>query len=119
MATLSLHALAHSRTGDKGDSQTLSVIAYDPADYALLRDTVTEAAVARHFAGVVHGPVTRYELPRLFTLHFVLERALAGGVNDSLALDTHGKSRSSLLLDMLIEVPDYHGAVARGLTPVR
>ena len=55
MATLRLHALAHSRTGDKGDSQTLSVIAYDPADYPLLRGVVTEAAVARHFAGVVRG----------------------------------------------------------------
>ena len=113
MATLPLHALAHSRTGDKGDSQTLSVIAYDPGDYALLRDTVTEAAVARHFAAIVHGPVTRYELPRLFTLHFVLEHALAGGVNDSLALDTHGKSRSSLLLDMLVEVPGNRAAAGR------
>lgn len=110
MATVLLHALAHSRTGDKGDSQTLSVIAYDPADYALLRGAVTEAAVAQHFAGVVHGEVTRYELPRLSALHFVLERALAGGVNDSLALDTHGKSGSSLLLDMAITVPDDHPA---------
>ncbi len=110
MPTVTLHALAHSRTGDKGDSQTLSVIAYDPADYALLSRTVTAAAVARHFAGVVHGPVTRYELPRLFALHFVLEQALAGGVNDSLALDTHGKSRSSLLLSMPIEVPAGHAA---------
>lgn len=110
MATVLLHALAHSRTGDKGDSQTLSVIAYDPADFALLRREVTAAAVARHFASVVHGPVTRYELPRLFALHFVLERALAGGVNDSLALDTHGKSRSSLLLALAVEVPDDHPA---------
>ena len=80
MPSVRLHALAHSRTGDKGDSQTLSVIAYDPEDFPLLRAAVTEAAVARHFAAVVHGPVTRHELPRLFALHFVLERALAGGV---------------------------------------
>lgn len=110
MATVPLHALAHSRTGDKGDSQTLSVIAYDPADFPLLQREVTEAAVARHFAGTVHGPVTRYDLPRLHALHFVLERALAGGVNDSLALDTHGKSRSSLLLLMEVNVPDDHPA---------
>jgi len=110
MATVMLHALAHSRTGDKGDSQTLSVIAYDAADFPLLRAAVTEAAVARHFAAVVRGRVTRYELPRLFALHFVLEHALSGGVNDSLALDTHGKSRSSLLLDMPITVPDDHRA---------
>jgi hypothetical protein len=111
MAAILLHALAHSRTGDKGDSQTLSVIAYDPADYALLCREVTEAAVARHFAGVVLGSVTRYELPLLSALHFVLEQALAGGVNDSLALDTHGKSRSALLLGMPIEVPDDHRSI--------
>lgn len=108
MVAVLLHALAHSRTGDKGDSQTLSVIAYDEADYPLLCREVTEAAVAKHFEGVVHGPVTRYKLPRLWALHFVLERALAGGVNDSLALDTHGKSRSSLLLGMRVEVPQDH-----------
>lgn len=113
MSAVKLHALAHCRTGDKGDSQTLSVIAYDEADYALLRAAVTADAVAQHFTAVVHGPVTRYELPLLFALHFVLERALAGGVNDSLALDTHGKSRSSLLLDMLVEVPDDHRAARR------
>ena len=113
MAVVRLHALAHSRTGDKGDSQTLSVIAYDQNDFALLQRTVTAEAVAAHFRAVVHGPVTRYELPRLFALHFVLERALAGGVNDSLALDTHGKSRSSLLLDLIIEVPDDHRAAKR------
>jgi hypothetical protein len=113
VAQIELFYLAHSRTGDKGDSQTLSVIAYDPADYPLLCRVVTASAVARHFAGAVHGPVTRYELPRLFALHFVLERALAGGVNDSLALDTHGKSRSSLLLAMPVEVPDGHAALCR------
>lgn len=110
MASVALRALAHARTGDKGDSQTLSVIAYDTADYPLLLQQVTAGAVARHFGAVVHGPVTRYELPRLHALHFVLAQALSGGVNDSLALDTHGKSRSSLLLDMVIEVPDQHRA---------
>ena len=111
MATVMLRALAHGRTGDKGDSQTLSVIAFREADYDLLRRAVTADAVAAHFHAVVHGPVTRYELPLLFALHFVLERALAGGVNDSLALDTHGKSRSSLLLDMPVTVPNDHWKV--------
>lgn len=114
MPEVLLHALAHARTGDKGDSQTLSVIAYDPDDYELLRQAVTTEAVTRHFAAIAHGPVTRYELPRLFALHFVLEQALAGGVNDSLALDTHGKSRSSLLLDMTITVPANHKALLKG-----
>lgn len=114
--TVPLRDLAHSRTGDKGDTQTMSLIAYDPADYDLLRRHVTAEAVARHFAALVSGPVRRYELPRLAALNFVLEGALAGGVNDSLALDTHGKSRSSLLLAMRIEVPDDHPVRTRWLT---
>ena len=101
-----LHDLAHSRSGDKGDTQTMSLIAYDPADYDLLRQQVTADAVARHFATLVSGQVRRYELPKLAALNFVLEGALCGGVNDSLALDTHGKSRSSLLLAMRVEVPE-------------
>ena len=105
MPTVPLRDLAHCRTGDKGDSQTMVLIAWEADDYALLQRTVTAERVAQHFAAVVHGPVTRYELPRLYALHFVLEQALAGGVNDSLALDTHGKSRSSLLLDMPIDIP--------------
>ena len=97
-----LRDLAHSRTGDKGDTSNISLIAYDARDYPLLARQVTAARVRAHFAGIVHGEVTRYELPTLGALNFVLERALGGGVTRSLALDAHGKSLSSALLSMEI-----------------
>ena len=98
-----LRAIAHARTGDKGNTSNISVIAYDLADHAFLAEHVTAERVRAHFAAVVHGAVTRYELPRLGALNFVLEQALGGGVTRSLALDTHGKSLSSWMLE--IEVP--------------
>ena len=97
-----LRELAHSRTGDKGDTSSISVIAFDPADYPLLVRHVTAERVRAHFAGIVRGSVTRYELPRLGALNFVLDRALGGGVTRSLSLDAHGKSLSSALLAMTI-----------------
>ena len=98
-----LRELAHSRTGDKGDTSNISLIAYDAADYPLLVRYVTAERVREHFAGIVRGGVTRYELPRLGALNFVMEGALGGGVTRSLALDAHGKSLSSALLSMEIE----------------
>jgi hypothetical protein len=98
-----LHDLAHCRAGDKGDTSILSLVAYRAEDYPLLVRHVTPAAVARHLAGIVRGDVRRYELPQLRALQFVCERALAGGVTTSLALDAHGKSLSSALLEMAIE----------------
>jgi hypothetical protein len=98
-----LYDLAHARAGDKGNTSILSLIAYRPEDFALLRDRVTVDAVKKHFAGVIKGNVTRYELPGLGALQFVGEDALAGGVTTSLAIDAHGKSLSSALLEMEIE----------------
>lgn len=103
-----LREIAHSRTGDKGDTSNISVIAYDVADYPLLARHLTAERVRAHFAGVVRGEVTRYELPRLGALNFVLEGALGGGVTRSLALDAHGKGLSSALLTM--EIPDGEDA---------
>ncbi|MCC2104950.1 MAG: hypothetical protein KDJ20_13460 [Hyphomicrobiales bacterium] len=94
--------IAHSRTGDKGETSVISLIAFDEADYPLLRDLVTADRVRAHFAGILHGEVIRYEIPSLGALNFVLHKALAGGVTRSLALDAHGKSLSSRLLDMEI-----------------
>jgi len=99
---MKLRELAHSRTGDKGNIVNLSVIAYREADFPLLREKVTAAAVKAHFSGIVKGEVVRYELPLLGALNFVLYDALGGGVTRSLALDKHGKSLSSALLDMEI-----------------
>lgn len=111
MARIPLFYLAHSRTGDKGNSQTMSLIPYRDEDYALLERVVTAESVKRYFGNLVQGAVTRYELPNIGAFNFVLEEALQGGVNDSLALDTHGKSRSSVFLAMEVEVPQEHDAL--------
>jgi hypothetical protein len=97
---MKLREIAHSRTGDKGDTSNISVIAYDPRHYPLLLRHVTAARVKAHFAGIVAGEVVRYELPNIAALNFVMDRALGGGVTRSLALDAHGKSLSSALLDL-------------------
>jgi len=99
-----LRELAHARTGDKGDISNISVIAYDPGDFAYLREHVTAGRVQAHFADIARGLVERYEMPVLGALNFVLHGALSGGVTRSLALDAHGKSLSSCLLEM--ELPD-------------
>lgn len=101
---MKLGDIAHSRTGDKGDIANISVIAFDAADYGLLCEHVTAARVRAHFAGIVAGEVTRYELPAIAALNFVLTGALGGGVTRSLALDAHGKSLSSALLTL--ELPE-------------
>ena len=98
-----LHDVAHCRAGDKGNTSILSLIAYRAEDYPTLVEKVTADAVARHLAGIVAGEIRRYELPRLNALQFVCDRALAGGVTTSLALDAHGKSLSYALLEMTID----------------
>jgi hypothetical protein len=99
-----LKALAHSRTGDKGDTSNISVIASDARDYELLKRHVTAERVRAHFADIVRGEVARYELPGLGALNFVMRGALGGGVTRSLALDAHGKCLGSAILDL--ELPD-------------
>ncbi len=104
---MKLRQIAHSRTGDKGDVSTVSVIAFDEADYPFIAEHVTAPRVAMLFAGIVTGTVTRYELPRLGALNFVMTGALGGGVTRSLALDAHGKGLSSALL--ALDLPDSEG----------
>ena len=77
-----LREIAHSRTGDKGNTSNISVIAYDAKHYPLLLAQVTSERVRAHFAGVVEGEVVRYELPNIAALNFVMQQALGGGVND-------------------------------------
>ena len=98
-----LREIAHSRTGDKGDTSNISVIAYDAKDYPLIAKHVTAQRVKEHYSEIVKGEVKRYELPQLGALNFVLRGALGGGVTRSLALDTHGKCLGSAILDM--EIP--------------
>lgn len=101
---MKLRDIAHSRSGDKGDRANISVIAFDPAHYPLLERHVTADRVKLFLAGTVRGDVTRYELPHLGALNFVLQGALGGGVTRTLALDLHGKSLSSVILEM--EIPE-------------
>jgi len=97
---MKLRDIAHSRTGDKGDTSNISVVAYDLRDYAHLCEHVTADRVKAHFADVVRGDVKRYELAQIGALNFVMSHTLGGGVTRSLALDAHGKSLSSAILDL-------------------
>jgi len=95
-----LYDIAHSRTGDKGNISTISVIAYQEEDYPTLQRLVTAERVAELFAEIGVTAVERYEVPTLGALNFVLHNTLGGGVTRSLALDTHGKSLSGLMLEL-------------------
>lgn len=102
---MKLRELAHSRTGDKGDTLNVSVICHDTNNYAHVLTHLTPERVKDHLREVVRGDVTRYELPLIGALNFVLRQALGGGVTRSLALDAHGKSISSALLDLDLPAP--------------
>ena len=98
--------IAHARSGDKGDTANVGVIALQRAWYPLLVRELTERRVADHFRGVISGDVERYELPNLAALNFLLHGALDGGGTLSLKTDAQGKVFSTALLRMVIEVPD-------------
>jgi len=113
-----LRRLAHGRTGDKGNRSCISLIAYRDEFWPLLVEQVTEAAVAEHFGFRRPAQTTRYLLPKLCAMNFVIDDVLDGGVNDALNLDSHGKVLSFLLLDMPIRVPpDLRPLLAGGLEP--
>ena len=97
--------LAHARSGDKGDTANVGLIALNPEYYPILVKQVTAARVARHFKGMVKGPVERFELPNLGALNFLLHGALDGGGTISLKTDAQGKVLSTALLRLEIELP--------------
>lgn len=101
-----VYALAHGRSGDKGDTVNVGVIARRPEFYPLLRDHLTETRVKAHFGELVRGGVERYELPNLNALNFLLHGALGGGGTVSLMTDAQGKTFSTALLRMEIDVPE-------------
>lgn len=103
MSTVKLIDIAHSRTGDKGDTLNISLIPYNEADYEWLGEKVAPQKVKEYLKNIVKGKVTRYDLPNIKAYNFVCEQSLMGGVTTSLAIDTHGKSISSALLEMEIE----------------
>ena len=117
MMTVALHQLAHARTGDKGNCSNISVIAYHPAVWPLLVAQITEDRVAALFADRKPSRITRYLLPNLQAMNFVLDDVLEGGVNGALNLDAHGKALSFLLLTLPVEV-DAVTAKALNLNPV-
>lgn len=97
--------LAHARSGDKGNTANVGLIARKPEYYPVLLKEVTAARVAQHFRGEIEGPVERYELPNLYALNFLLHGALGGGGTVSLKTDAQGKVFSTALLRMEIRVP--------------
>ncbi|MFK7945180.1 MAG: hypothetical protein AB8B85_20020 [Paracoccaceae bacterium] len=101
-----VHAIAHGRAGDKGDTSNVSVIAYRAEAWPYLLEQVTPDTVQQAFAHLGVTQTRRYELPNLHALNFVIEGALMGGVNASLGLDRHGKTLSFLLLgEVMVDVP--------------
>jgi hypothetical protein len=97
--------IAHARSGDKGDTANVGLIALEPRWYPVLELFVTRDAVARHFKGMITGGVERFELPNLGALNFLLHGALDGGGTLSLKTDAQGKVYSTAMLRMTIEVP--------------
>jgi hypothetical protein len=98
--------LAHARSGDKGDTANIGLIALRPEFYPLLVRDVTEERVKQHFQGICKGDVERFELPNLEALNFLLHESLGGGGTLSLMTDAQGKTFSTALLRMQIEIPD-------------
>ncbi len=120
MKSFYLRELAHARSGDKGDINNIGVIAYEPHYYPLIRQWLTPERIKAHFGSIVKGAVTRYELPNVHALNFVLEGALGGGVTRSLSIDPHGKSYSALILTIPVEVPPdlAQELIQRGRQPI-
>ena len=98
--------IAHARSGDKGDTANVGLIAVEKQWYPVIERFVTRDRVARHFSGLITGDVVRFELPNLGALNFLLHGALDGGGTLSLKTDAQGKVFSTALLRMVIDVPD-------------
>lgn len=103
---IQLRQIAHARSGDKGDTANIGLIALRPEYYPILVQEVTAERVKQHFTGICKGAVERYELPNLKALNFLLHQSLGGGGTISLKTDPQGKTLSSALLRMEIEVAD-------------
>lgn len=106
MKKVQLIKLAHARSGDKGDAGNVGVIARKEEWYPAIARALTADRVKEHFTGICHGPVERFELPNLWALNFLLHNTLGGGGTVSLKFDAQGKTLSSAMLRMEIEVPD-------------
>lgn len=105
-----VYDLGHGRAGDKGDTSNVCVVAYDDPAWKILQRELTVERVTAAYAHIAKGPVTRYELPQLRALNFVIQGALGGGVTRSLAQDMHGKSLSTLILTIDLPVNEPYPA---------
>jgi hypothetical protein len=103
---VTLHRIAHGRSGDKGDTVNVGVIARRPEFYDFLREQLTVERVRSHFGDLVKGDVQRFELPNLNALNFLLHEALGGGGTVSLMTDAQGKTFSTAMLRMQVDLPD-------------
>ena len=110
-----LQHLAHTRSGDKGNTSNISVFAYEPEFYPLLKAQLTAERFKAFYGGTIKGDVLRYEVDNLEAMNFVCHGALGGGVSRSLCLDNYGKALSAAVLGFEIDVPaalhgKLHGA---------
>lgn len=119
MSRVQLVHLAHARSGDKGDTANVGVIAYDAAHYPMLVEQLTPERVKAFFGTMLTGDVERFELPNLHALNFLLHGALGGGGTMSLMNDAQGKVFSTAILRMEVEVPDdvAKAVAGRGRVP--
>ncbi|HEY9571615.1 MAG TPA: hypothetical protein VIR76_00680 [Pusillimonas sp.] len=115
--TVPLYRLAHSRTGDKGDISNISVIAWKPELFPILKEQLTEEALKKWFAFRKPQRIRRYVIESIHAMNFVLEGILDGGVNDALNLDTHGKALSFYLLDFPVTVDSTLAGTLPDITP--
>ena len=115
MKRIPLYAMAHARSGDKGDGSNVGVLAYDDRGFEILKAWLTPEREKAHFGEIVRGPVDRYDLPNLRGLNFILHDSLGGGGSASLKTDAQGKTHGMALLRMLVEVPDEYEPPRVGL----
>lgn len=113
MSTIKLHEIAHARSGDKGNHANIGVIAYTAVGYDFLLGALTADRVAEHFAGLRPRQVSRFEMPRIFALNFVLYDVLAGGASQSLRIDTQGKLLSTAIGELDLPRPEALAAMLR------
>jgi len=103
---LPLYAMAHARSGDKGDGSNVGVLAYDARAYQILDAFMTPERVKAHFGDMVKGRVERFEIPNLLGMNFILHDSLGGSGSASLKNDAQGKTHAQALLRMMVEVPE-------------
>ena len=110
---LPLSAIAHGRSGDKGNHANVAIIAYTPAGFQWLRENLTAKVVENYFAGLGPSRVDRYEAPNLLALNFLLHDVLGGGASRSLRADTQGKTYALALLQMKMDRPEKYESMLR------